>query len=77
MCAVVKVKGLQDTEYFAVGAVGEDVGVGAPHTHLPCRQPPQPRHESAAQSCDIDAVDSGGHEDGREQRDGNGHQPHV
>lgn len=77
MRAVVKVKGLQDADHFAVGAVGEDVGVGAPHAHFPSRQPLQPGQESAAQSRNLGAVDGGGHEDGGEQRDGNGHQPHV
>lgn len=75
--AVVKVKGLQHADHFAVGAIGEDVGVGAPHAHFPSRQPPQPGQKSAAQSRDLGAVDGGGHEDSGEQRDGNGHQPHV
>lgn len=77
MCAGVEVKGLQDAVYFAVGAVGEDVGVGAPHARFASQQTPQPGQSSTAQGGDFDAVESGGHHDGREQRDGKSHQPHL
>lgn len=77
MCAGIEVKGLQDAVYFAVGAVGEDVGVGASHAHFPSQQTPHPGQSSMAQGGNSAAVEGGGHDDGREQRDGKSHEPHL
>lgn len=77
MPAAIEVKGLQDAVHFAVGAVGEDVGVGASNAHFPSQQTPHPGQSSMAQGGDFDAVESGGHDDGGEQRDGKSREPHL
>lgn len=78
MCVGIKVIGLQDTVCFAMGTVGEHIGMGAPHTHRPAQQYPKcPGQSLTAQSCDMSAVANECHNNGWKQRDGNCHEPHV
>lgn len=77
MCASVKVKGLQDAVDFAMGASGEHEGMGAPHTHPPSHQPQCPGQSSVAQRGNFDTITTGYHDDGRKQRDRDGHEPHL
>lgn len=57
LCVGIKVKGLQDTVSFAVGTVGEDISMGAPHTHLPAQQHLKgPGQSLATYSCDVSTV---------------------
>lgn len=72
----VQIKRLQDALSFAMGARGEHVGMGAFHAHFPPQQPQHPGQSSAAQCCHFDTIPTGCHDDGRKQRETNGHEPH-
>lgn len=77
VCVSVEVKGLQDAVDFAMGAIGEHVGVGASHTHFPSHQPQCPGQSSMAQRCKFDTITTGRHDDGGKQRDRHDHEPHF
>lgn len=78
MCVGIKVKGLQDTVSFAMGTVGEHIGMGAPHTHFCAQQNPQcPGQSMTTQSCDMSIVSNECHNNGWKQGDGKCHEPHV
>ena len=57
VCLIVAVKGLQDTLHFAMGAVGENIGMGALHAHTPSSGQSQgPAQRSTTQCSDVNVV---------------------
>lgn len=77
MCVGVEVIGLQDAVSLAMGASGEDEGVGALHGHSPSQQPQSPGKGSVAQRGNFDSITPGHHEDGGKQRGGDNQEPHF
>lgn len=77
MCLSIKVKGLQDTVNFAVGAIREHKGVCALDTRSPSHQPQCPGQCSMAQDRNFTTIMAGHHEDGGKQWHQKSNQPHV
>lgn len=77
MCLSIKVKGLQDTVTFAMGAIREHKDVCALDTRLPSHQPQSPGQCLMAQDRNYTTIMAGHHEDGGKQWHQKSNQPHV